>query len=451
MMDDIEAKRERFYRKLGDFDETRGISPDQANEYLIEAGGDVLDAAIQAALGLSTYYAANKRLSDAYRRTAAQLMGERRTDFEVGNGDASTDDGSSSAGVDTTARALAVAAQTDIDDHEANHPDGGAVDLSDYETTVAHDTSQATHAGANSAHHTKYTNQQADTRAAQRFTDFEKQKLLAIEVDATSDQTDAQIVAAVNTELGNDDWQTPGVAGEGGGTTVGVNPVGDDGVIAKRLALTDGADTVNINMPEYDDSSIVEQLGDVIDALSHTEDKTPIDGVLGASNTTLRYTIPDDLDGFYNFHVTVHSAVQVGQFTHLTNRTRISVQSNITGIAAESWTLSTDRDNSRTYVVRDVAVSPGAGQHITFTVILVDNDNFNVHFTGVEQMQLSEHVVGAGTMVEANPTGTTGDDLNRISIDGVAYNIPAGTSGGGSADPDSFTPIGRYSDSRSTS
>ena len=40
------------------------------------------------------------------------------------------------------------------------------------------------------------------------------------------------------------------------------------------------------------------------------------------------------------------------------------------------------------------------------------------------------HLTAGGTDVEANPSGTDGDDLERIAIDGTNYQIPAGGAGG---------------------
>ena len=39
---------------------------------------------------------------------------------------------------------------------------------------------------------------------------------------------------------------------------------------------------------------------------------------------------------------------------------------------------------------------------------------------------------GGGTTVIANPSGTSSADLNKVSIEGVIYNIPSGGGGGGS-------------------
>ena len=60
---------------------------------------------------------------------------------------------------------------------------------------------------------TKYESN-ADTNA---FTDAEKAKLTGVEPNATADQTGAEIVSAIDAELGSTDWQSGG--GGGGGST----------------------------------------------------------------------------------------------------------------------------------------------------------------------------------------------------------------------------------------
>ena len=49
----------------------------------------------------------------------------------------------------------------------------------------------------------------AQRNVGQQYTSAEKSKLAGVETSATADQTPAQIVGAVNQNLGNTDWQTP--------------------------------------------------------------------------------------------------------------------------------------------------------------------------------------------------------------------------------------------------
>ena len=59
----------------------------------------------------------------------------------------------------------------------------------------------------------------AQRNVGQQYTSAEKSKLAGVETSATADQTPAQIVGAVNSNLGNTDWQTPGEGGGGEGGT----------------------------------------------------------------------------------------------------------------------------------------------------------------------------------------------------------------------------------------
>lgn len=56
------------------------------------------------------------------------------------------------------------------------------------------------------------------TNTTASYTSTEETKLAGIEPNATADQSDSEIVAAVNNELGGTDWQSGG--GGGGGTTI---------------------------------------------------------------------------------------------------------------------------------------------------------------------------------------------------------------------------------------
>lgn len=77
----------------------------------------------------------------------------------------------------------------------------------------------------------------ADTNA---FTDAEKAKLGAVEAGATADQTGTEIVAAIDTELGQTDWKT---GGGGGGSVDSVN--GATGVVVLDADDIDDAATAN--------------------------------------------------------------------------------------------------------------------------------------------------------------------------------------------------------------
>ena len=57
----------------------------------------------------------------------------------------------------------------------------------------------------------------AERNVGQQYTSAEKSKLAGVETSATTDQTPAEVVAAVNSGLGNTAWQTPGEGGGGGG------------------------------------------------------------------------------------------------------------------------------------------------------------------------------------------------------------------------------------------
>ena len=59
----------------------------------------------------------------------------------------------------------------------------------------------------------------AEENVGHEFTNADRSKLSNIESSATRDQSGTEIVGLIDTQLGNDDWQTPGTGGEGGSST----------------------------------------------------------------------------------------------------------------------------------------------------------------------------------------------------------------------------------------
>ena len=86
----------------------------------------------------------------------------------------------------------------------------------------------------------------AERNVGQQYTSAEKSKLAGVETSATTDQTPAEVVAAVNSNLGNTAWQTPGEGGGGGGGTpteqrvLQQDPVGDATTEGKFQIAPDG-------------------------------------------------------------------------------------------------------------------------------------------------------------------------------------------------------------------
>ena len=107
----------------------------------------------------------------------------------------------------------------------------------------------------------------ADARASARYTDTEKTKLAGIETAASADQTGTEIVSAIDSTLGNEDWKTPGMGGGGllsvstdttiSGTGVSGNPLGiaDDGVTFQKLQQNFDIDDGTGHVVLYDDTN----------------------------------------------------------------------------------------------------------------------------------------------------------------------------------------------------
>ena len=220
----------------------------------------------------------------------------------------------------------------------------------------------------------------------------------------------------------------------GGGTSVVANPAGTGGTELTRIEI-DGTDYA---IPGIAGSEVVyhAQLTDrVLTATEGTLQHEP--AILNRGGFTITngiITVPED--GLYRIAIQLEAFVSTGSG----NGQRAGVATRLT---ANNATIS-GTDVAGAYI-RNTGPFVRNSIMIEATVNLAANSLVGVQGNGVLQSADVEITLddigstftiekvdgvtgeGGGTVVTANPSGTTGPDLTRISIDGTNYNLGGGT------------------------
>ena len=147
-----------------------------------------------------------------------------------------------------------------------------------------------------------------------------------------------------------------------------------------------------LEVAEADDAT---QIAHILADLLHPEKLPPIAGVLGSSQTTVRYSLSPDLNGDYNFSVRLNLRADIGQSVTNTLTMRLSVSSTLDGIPDAHFDFQPGtRDKSFVFSKRGVAVTPGL-HNIDFAVEYLASVTA-VHFRNVEDLDYSALVVTGG-------------------------------------------------------
>ena len=204
-----------------------------------------------------------------------------------------------------------------------------------------------------------------------------------------------------------------------GGTTVVANPSGTDGTDLTRITI--GEDNYNIaGGSDGGDSSVALWTGDLDIGTSNQWVAAGTDVVPAAAEWILFNggALTSDADDAPNAD---WKWINAADWRLLTAASASDAVADGTGMLFVDW-VSNDISTTN-FTRRDVKI----GRTSTNTVL-------------VAVMDASEDLTGAtiryvtgvgGTAVAANPTGTDGTDLTRITIGPTNYNLPAGGEGGG--------------------
>ena len=181
---------------------------------------------------------------------------------------------------------------------------------------------------------------------------------------------------------------TPPTGGEGGG---------DD---AYPWA-TEGNDELLVPTDKVNFEPLQIQIDEIVNEIAHSEGTiNSVVGVLGAGSSSLRYTLPIDLDGLYDVSVRVKARVQIDEFANISGNLHITEDGGLglnTEIPEKTHNYKHAHEGVFNFIRKGLAISPGVSQ-INFTALVTGNNPPDVHFVDVMDMTIT------GAPTAATPT-----------------------------------------------
>ena len=150
--------------------------------------------------------------------------------------------------------------------------------------------------------------------------------------------------------------------------------------------------TEQIPNPKINFDVVQNQIDAITSELTHTGTKQLVVGSVGSSMTTLRYTLPSNLDGVYDLSVRVTASVQVNDFVNFTGNVRITEEGG-GGLAIvvpeKHHNYGHAHEAVLTFVRKRVAISPGASV-LDFTTEVTGNNPPDIYITDAMNMTITD-------------------------------------------------------------
>lgn len=159
------------------------------------------------------------------------------------------------------------------------------------------------------------------------FTSSEKTKLSGIESNATADQTGAEIVSSINTELGSTDWQSGG--GGGGNVSNTGTPVNNQLAIWTNSTTIEGSSSLTYDGTDLslsDGKFTVTQTGTPAVFIANRTDGVATSLVAGGGGSNFRF----DSSGSFQIQSQAKSDIVAGNGTGLTTLFALDSSGNVT-------------------------------------------------------------------------------------------------------------------------
>ena len=214
--------------------------------------------------------------------------------------------------------------------------------------------------------------------------------------DGAKVTADANAVTAAAHTANANAHHTPPTGGEGGG---------DDAYPWATEGNDDLVPTDKVNF-----APVQTQIDEIVDQIAHSEGTiNAVVGVLGTGSSSLRYTLPIDLDGLYDVSVRVKVRVQVNEFQNISGNLHITEDGGLglnSEIPEKTHNYKHAHEGVFNFIRKGLAIAPGANI-IDFTALVTGNNPPDVHFTDVMNMTI--------TPTPATPTPPT------TLVDGALY------------------------------
>ena len=165
---------------------------------------------------------------------------------------------------------------------------------------------------------------------------------------------------------------------------------------------TVGNDTLLVPTDKINFSSVQNQLDDIVDQIAHSAGTiTAVVPTVGSGQDSLRYALPNNLNGQYDVSVRVKARVQVNEFANISGNLHI-IEDGGNGLNAaipeRTHNYHHAHDGVVNFVRRGLTIGPGVNQ-IDFRALVTGPNPPDVRFVELENLTLTDtSLVNAGNV-----------------------------------------------------
>ena len=153
-----------------------------------------------------------------------------------------------------------------------------------------------------------------------------------------------------------------------------------------------GHDELQVPSAKVNLDGVQSQIDDIHAELAHAGGEiTEVVGVLGSGNSSLRYTLPTDLNGEYDVSVRVKVRVQVNEFVNFTGNVHITSDGSLElnpYLLPNTHNYHNTHEATLNFLSKGLSIFPGPNQ-INFTTEVTGSSPPEVHFIEVENLTLT--------------------------------------------------------------
>ena len=181
-------------------------------------------------------------------------------------------------------------------------------------------------------------------------------------------------------------------------------PVGEGGEAGDDAYdwATVGNDPLLVPTDKINFSSVQNQLDDIVDQIAHSAGTiTAVVPTVGSGQDSLRYTLPNNLNGQYDVSVRVKARVQINEFANISGNLHI-IEDGGNGLNAaipeKTHNLHHAHDGVVNFIRKGLTIALGVNQ-IDFRALVTGQNPPDVHFVELENLTLTDtSLVNAGNV-----------------------------------------------------
>ena len=139
-------------------------------------------------------------------------------------------------------------------------------------------------------------------------------------------------------------------------------------------------------------AGVQSQIDEIVDEIAHSEGEIiAVVPTVGSGMDSLRYTLPNNLNGLYDVSVRVSARVQVNEFANISGNLHIIEDGGLgldAAIPEKTHNFHHAHDGVVNFFRKGLAIAPGVNQ-LDFTALVTGQNPPDVHFNTLENMTIT--------------------------------------------------------------